>query len=147
MKAGISSSRSCATTPSHSRMRSPLAQDSRTTRRYRRSALMPPSPGHSCRRRITSSGTRFIRYRVSRCSNEIRRLSIYRRSIVHAPELEGAPSSALELDDHIQLLPVLRAEIVLRDLPATRDLALDHEIAALPVALDLDVPASFHYLG
>src|SRR5881396_1032187 len=72
---------------------------------------------------------------------------LHRHSIVHAPELEGAPSSALELDDHIQLLPVLRAEIVLRDFPATRDLALDHEIAALPVALDLDVPASVHYLG
>src|SRR5438876_3444661 len=72
---------------------------------------------------------------------------LHRRSIVHAPELEGAPSSALELDDYIQLLPVLRAEIVLRDLPATRDFALDHEIVALPVALDLDVPASVHYLG
>src|SRR5256884_5634364 len=70
-----------------------------------------------------------------------------RRSIVHAPELEGAAPSALELDDHIQLLPVLRAEVVLRDLPATRDLALDHEIAALPVALDLDIPASIHYLS
>src|SRR5207247_11198133 len=63
------------------------------------------------------------------------------------PELEGAAPSALELDDHIQLLPVLRAEVVIRDLPATRDLALDHEIAALPVALDLDIPASVHYLG
>src|SRR5438093_1137484 len=72
---------------------------------------------------------------------------LHRHSIVHAPELEGAPSSALELDDHIQLLPVLRAEIFLRDFPATRDLALDHEIAALPVALDLDIPASIHYLS
>src|SRR3989441_9921917 len=72
---------------------------------------------------------------------------LHRRSIVHAPELERAAPSALELDDHIQLLPVLRAEIVLRDFPATRDLALDHEIAALPVALDLDIPASVHYLS
>src|SRR5438128_2609388 len=72
---------------------------------------------------------------------------LHRRSIVHAPELEGAAPSALELDDHIQLLPVLRAEIVLRDLPAIRDLALHHEIVALLVALDLDVPASVHYLG
>src|SRR6266705_5914337 len=72
---------------------------------------------------------------------------LHRRYIVNAPELEGAAPSALELDDHIQLLPVLRAEIVLRDLPAIRDLALHHEIVALPVALDLDVPASVHYLG
>src|SRR5690348_10968505 len=100
---------------------------------------MSRSAEPSCRRRITRSGTRSIRYPVSRRSNL--------RSIVHAPELERAAPSALELDDHIQLLPVLRAEIVLRDLPATRDLPLDHEIVALPVALDLDVPASVHELG
>src|SRR5205807_9606179 len=70
-----------------------------------------------------------------------------RRPVVHPPEFDRAAPSALELDDHIQLLPVLRAEIVLRNLPATRDLALDHEIAALPVALDLDIPASIHYLS
>src|SRR5438128_5278511 len=69
------------------------------------------------------------------------------RSVVHAPELERATPPALELDDHVQLLPVLGAEIVLGDLPATRDLALDHEIVALPAALDLDVPASLHHLG
>src|SRR5256886_14069842 len=62
---------------------------------------------------------------------------LHRHSIVHAPELEGAPSSALELDDHIQLLPVLRAEIVLRDFPATRDLALPgHAAHRLLVALN-----------
>ncbi len=72
MKEGISCSRSCATTPSHSRMRSLRAQASRTTRRSRRSALMSRSRGHSCGRRITRSGTRFIRSRVSRCSKEIR---------------------------------------------------------------------------
>src|SRR2546426_11973876 len=70
-----------------------------------------------------------------------------RRSIVPPPEFDRAAPSPLELDDHIQLLPVLRAEIVLRDFPATRALALDHEIAALPVALDLDIPASIHYLS
>src|SRR6266550_7644506 len=70
-----------------------------------------------------------------------------RRPVVHPPEFDRAAPSALELDDHIQLLPVLRAEVVLRDLPATRNLALDHEIAALPVALDLDIPASIHYLS
>src|SRR3989475_2140524 len=70
-----------------------------------------------------------------------------RRPVEHPPEFDRAAPSALELDDHIQLLPVLRAEIVLRNLPATRDLALDHEIAALPVALDLDIPASIHYLS
>src|SRR5204863_7625577 len=70
-----------------------------------------------------------------------------RRPVVHPPEFDRAAPSALELDDHIQLLPVLRAEVVLRDLPATRDLALDHEIAAMPVALDLDIPASIHYLS
>src|SRR5438552_2167243 len=70
-----------------------------------------------------------------------------RRPVVHPPEFDRAAPSALELDDHIQLLPGLRAEVVLRDLPATRDLALDHEIAALPVALDLDIPASIHYLS
>src|SRR5438309_11930266 len=70
-----------------------------------------------------------------------------RRPVVHPPEFDRAAPSAVELDDHIQLLPVLRAEVVLRDLPATRNLALDHEIAALPVALDLDIPASIHYLS
>src|SRR5256885_179353 len=70
-----------------------------------------------------------------------------RRPVVHPPEFDRAAPSTLELDDHIQLLPVLRAEIVLRTLPATRALALDHEIAALPVALDLDIPASIHYLS
>src|SRR5438552_3034889 len=70
-----------------------------------------------------------------------------RGAVVHTPELDRAAPSALELDDHEQLLAVLGAEIVLGDLPASRDLALDHEIVAQPTSLDLDVPASLYFLG
>src|SRR5256712_3664019 len=67
--------------------------------------------------------------------------------VVHPPEFDRAAPSTLELDDHIQLLPARRGELALRAFPATRALALAHETAALPVALDLDIPASIHYLS
>src|SRR2546422_3385745 len=70
-----------------------------------------------------------------------------RGPVVHTPKLDRAAPSALEFDDHEQLLPVLGAEIVLGDLSAPRYLALDDEIVAQPPALGLDVPASLYFLG
>ncbi len=54
---------------SHNPMRSPRAPGSPITRRFR-SAPMWRSRGHSCRTRITRSGTSFTRYHASRCSNQ-----------------------------------------------------------------------------
>src|SRR5690349_24952548 len=41
----------------------------------------------------------------------------------------------LDAHDDVQLLPVLRLEVLLRHLPAARDLPLQHEVVTLPASL------------
>src|SRR3989442_11708875 len=66
---------------------------------------------------------------------------------VPPPELDRAPAPCFEADDHVQLPPILRAKVVLRDLPSTRDLAFDDEVVSLPAAFCLDIAAAFFLLG
>src|SRR6266568_2302141 len=68
------------------------------------------------------------------------------KTIVNRPELDRATARSLEADDHEQLLPVLGAEVVLRDLPPTLHPTLNHEVVALPMGLDLEVAAAVHFL-
>ena len=75
-------------------------------------------------------------------------VELLRRSpVVHAPELECAPPPSFEVDDHVQLLPILRAEVVFGDFPSTGNLPLDDEIISLPAAFYLDIPAPLDFLG
>jgi len=47
-------------------------------------------------------------------------VELLRRSpVVHTPELDRAPAPSFEADDHVQLLPILRAEVVFGHLPST----------------------------
>src|SRR5690349_3164527 len=66
-------------------------------------------------------------------------------SVVHAPELELAPEPVHAHDD-VQLLPVLRLEVIFRHLSAARHLPLQHEVVTLPVSLDLEVSAALDVL-
>src|SRR2546428_11515771 len=71
---------------------------------------------------------------------------LFRRSaVVHAPKLDRATAPALGLDDHEEVLAVLRSEVVFGHLPAARYFALHDEIVSLPVALYLDIsgPSTF----
>src|SRR3989454_5304990 len=73
---------------------------------------------------------------------------LLRRSpVVHAPELDRATAPSIGLDDHEEVLAVLRSEIVLGHLPATRYFALHDEIVSLPVALYLDISGPLDLLG
>src|SRR5256886_15167920 len=73
---------------------------------------------------------------------------LFRRSaVVHAPKLDRATAPSLGLDDHEEVLAVLRAEIVLGHLAATRCFALHHEIVSLPVAPYLDISGPLDLLG
>src|SRR2546428_2637399 len=72
---------------------------------------------------------------------------LFRRCVVHPPELDRALAPCAEADAHVQLPPILRAKVVLRDLPSTRDLAFDDEVVSLPAAFCLDIAAAFFLLG
>src|SRR5689334_13689469 len=66
-------------------------------------------------------------------------------SVVHAPELELAPEPVHAHDD-VQLLPVLRLEVIFRHLSAARHLPLQHEVVTLPASFDLEVSAALDVL-
>src|SRR5712691_9462793 len=72
---------------------------------------------------------------------------LFRSCVVHPPELDRAPAPCFEADDHVQLPAILRAKVVLRDLPSTRDLAFDDEVVSLPATFCLDIAAAFFLLG
>src|SRR2546428_4359973 len=73
---------------------------------------------------------------------------LFRRSaVVHAPKLDRATAPALGLDDHEEVLAVLRSEVVFGPLPAARYFALHDEIVSLPVALYLDISGPLDLLG
>src|SRR5439155_13072886 len=77
---------------------------------------------------------------------ELLRLWRARRGVVHAPEVDGTTTAPVEADDHVELLAVLRTQVVLGDLAAPRHLALHYEVVALPMGLDLDVPTAVDLL-
>src|SRR2546428_8097630 len=73
---------------------------------------------------------------------------LFRRSaVVHAPKLDRATAPALGLDDHEEVLAVLRSEVVFGHLTAARYVALHDEIVSLPVALYLDISGPLDLLG
>src|SRR5205823_10899965 len=59
------------------------------------------------------------------------------RRVVHPTELDRATTPSLEADDHEQLLPVLGAEVVLRDLPPPLPRTLHHDLVPWPWRFDL----------
>src|SRR2546425_2624302 len=77
---------------------------------------------------------------------ELLRLWRARRGVVHAPEVDGTTTAPVEADDHVELLAVLRTQVVLGDLAAPRHLTLHYEVVALPMGLDLDVPTAVDLL-
>src|SRR5207248_5515577 len=85
-------------------------------------------------------------YEGGRKPVELLRLWRARRGVVHAPEIAGTTTTPVDADDHVLLLAILRAKVVLGHLATAGDFALHDEIVALPVSFDLDVSASLHGL-